>query len=134
MPRRKQPLPTAAPEDSRPCLTWAAALERFEEHLRAERKSRLTVMCYLGVLRALGRHLGGDRAPRPGQVSLQELRSYLCHLLTGDGEDRALTAGTVARIATTISSFFNFLQADGLWSYPDSVDTRIGSCRPESAW
>ncbi len=75
----------------------------------------MTVSSYLGVLRGLERYLGGDAAPRPDQVSLLELRAYLCELLTTKGDEcRPRTPGTVARIATTITAFFTFLHVEGV--------------------
>jgi len=96
-------------------LSWKQALDLFETHLRARRVSERTVYCYLIELRNLESHLSASGPSRPADVRLASLRDYQCGLLTGTSSrtGRALSAASVARVATTVSRFFTFLFEEG---------------------
>ncbi len=131
MPRRKTPAPAATRRTPQPraggpraakqrraqppALTWDEALDLYEVHLRAARKSPLTVKSYRSVLASLQRHLEPEGVEHPAGVTLQHLRTYTCGLMTGQTSDsgRPLKVSVVARIAGTAAGLFAFLHAEG---------------------
>lgn len=101
--------PTATPDAG---ITWSEALGSFETHLRAERAAVRTIEGYMRDLGGLARHLARRS---PTDVTIADLRDYLCGLVTGKAAAKGLPlgAGTVARIATVIRCFFGFLTDKG---------------------
>ena len=104
---------TAQPRES--ALSWSDALALYELHLRAARKSPLTIKGYRQVLEALVRRLSTQGVDTPAAATLQALRSYTCGLMTGETSEsgRPLKPSVVARVAGTIASLFAFLHAEG---------------------
>lgn len=96
--------------------TWPKALEIFETHMRARRLSALSIKCYLLEVEHLRDYLGGDHFPKPGNVTIEQLRGYVCGLLTGTAsrKKKPLAAGTAARITTQLATFFSYLEAEKL--------------------
>jgi integrase/recombinase XerD len=106
MPRKKKDVP----------ISWEDAIDLFETHLRASRKSGTTIRRYRFALEKLKEHLEEKKAPPPlpGQVTLQELREYQCGLLTGETAKSAKpqAATTVHCTTTILGCFFSFLTAE----------------------
>jgi integrase/recombinase XerD len=102
---------TAKTRRARP-LTWEAALERYETALRAKRASPRTLKRYLFALKVLRGHV----AKRPDEITLEDLRSHVVALLTGEAAPRRkpLPARTVAPSVAAVKGFFALLGADGL--------------------
>lgn len=94
-------------------LTWPEAITRYEEHLFARGASPRTVDGYGRELRLFAEHAGEGG---PGETTLGDLRAYQSGLMTGETtrRGRPMGAGTVARVTTTLVSFFRFLVDEGL--------------------
>ncbi len=102
---------------SKKSTSWPAAIDAYETHLRSRRTAEGTTVGYVREVRLFREHLAeDDDAPTPGEVGVAHLRDYQVGLLTGDASrtGRPLTAGTVARIHTSLAGFFEFLHAEGL--------------------
>jgi integrase/recombinase XerC len=88
------------------------ATARFLQYLRVERNaSELTVKSYGEDLAALADYLTeryGGRCPRPGELSVLDLRGYVAGL----GE-AGYAKATVARRLASLRSFFRFGQREG---------------------
>ncbi|MBX3467758.1 MAG: tyrosine-type recombinase/integrase [Planctomycetes bacterium] len=95
-----------------PALTWEAALDAYETHLRARRASPRTISRYLADLRHLAASLP-DRTP--GEVTTEDLRTLQVRLLTGEASvsRRPLSAASASRIGSAWRGFFGFLAAEG---------------------
>ena len=95
-------------------LAWDDALTLYEQHLRAKRSAERTVKGYLLEVVYL-RDYVSPRGTLPGAVTLQDLRTYQCGLLTGatSRSGKRLSAGTASRVAVTLADFFGFLEAEG---------------------
>ena len=94
-------------------LTWPDALDAYEIHLQARRLSPRTIDGHHRDIE----HLRYCLAPlRPDQVRVADLRGYQVGLLTGETSrtGRPLTAGSVARVSSTLRRFFAFLAAEGV--------------------
>jgi len=96
-------------------LSWDEALDLYELHLRAARKSPLTVKGYRATLQALQRHQERQGVAHPAEVTLQQLRTYTCGLMTGETSvsRKPLKVSVVARVAGTAAGLFAFLHAEG---------------------
>jgi len=94
-------------------LTWDAAIDHFETHLRAKRSSVCTLKEYLPNVRHLARELGTDS---PGHVTLHDLRNLQCRIMSGEASrsKRPPSASTVAGITKCWRSFFRFLAGEKL--------------------
>jgi len=94
-------------------LCWTRALEVYEQHLLARRASPRTREDHLRELRLLREHAAPKR---PGSLCLADLRDYQVGLLTGEASrsGRPVSAGTVAKVTSTLRAFFAFLAAEGL--------------------
>ncbi|MEZ4451507.1 MAG: tyrosine-type recombinase/integrase [Nannocystaceae bacterium] len=87
------------------------AIERYLEHLERDvRASRHTVRAYAGDLEALVVHLEAvlGRAPRPADLSVQNLRGHLADLY-----DRHRPT-SLARALSSIRSFGEYMRLQGL--------------------
>lgn len=88
------------------------AIARFLQYLRVERNaSELTTKSYRGDLTALADFLaeaGGGVCPRPGQVTVLELRGYVASL-----HESGYAKSTIARRLASMRSFFRFGQREG---------------------
>jgi integrase/recombinase XerD len=93
-------------------ISWAEGLDLFSTHLRSAGRSPLTLTSYSRTLASFQRHVVRDL----DEVTLQDLRAFTSGLLAGTTTNRGRPAkpSTVARIATTLASFFGFLHAEGL--------------------
>jgi len=91
-----------------PPLSWEEALRLYHDYLLARRRAQLTIYEYERTLKKLRDALAAD-APRPADVTLDQLRRYQLGLLR-----RRLAAGTVANATARIRSFFRFLYLDEL--------------------
>src|SRR5262245_26309483 len=96
-------------------ITWPEAVELYESHLRAKRAGKRTIEGYLFELDYLRDYLDRKKASvAPGSITVDRLREYICGLMTGEASRRGkpLAAGTVARVATTLAGFFEFLHEE----------------------
>lgn len=83
--------------------------DSWKLHLRAERKSPLTIRLYLGTLADLARFLESRGMPRdPAALSGEHLREYLTNQL-----DRGLSAKTVHSRHGFLSVFFRWMVDEG---------------------
>src|SRR5262245_3445066 len=98
-------------------LNWSTALERYETHLRARRSAAGTIESYLRELKKLaGRFELRVKRPTPAEVTTEDLRGYVCDLMTGDraNEVAPISPRTAARVVSQFRSFFGFLLDEGL--------------------
>ncbi len=104
-------MPTTIIKDA-PTLTWDDALDRYETHLRARRIGKRTLRDYLREVRIFREHVDAE----PAEVTVKDLRAYQCGLLTGETSrtGKTLGAGTVAKVATTLAVFFEWLTDERL--------------------
>jgi integrase/recombinase XerC len=88
------------------------AIHRFLQYLRVERNaSELTVKSYredLGVLADYLAESRGDACPKPGDVTVLDLRGYLAAL-----HEAGYAKSTIARRLASLRSFFRFGQREG---------------------
>jgi integrase/recombinase XerC len=88
------------------------AIHRFLQYLRVERNaSELTVKSYredLGVLADYLAESRGDACPKPGEVTVLDLRGYLAAL-----HEAGYAKTTIARRLASLRSFFRFGQREG---------------------
>lgn len=114
----KQPKPKKTTEPASAGIGWDEAVSKFETYLRAARKSPATIGEYIPSVRAVEAFVSNRRtpAPLPGEVTVHDLRDYLCGLLNGDASrsGRPLKPSTTAKCAAEFSSFFQFLYEDEL--------------------
>lgn len=94
-------------------LTFERALAHYGTHLRARRCSPKTIKEQLRELRHLRDRLGSLPLP---EVTLHDLREHVTGLLGGSAAKRKepMSAGSVARIASAIRTFFKFLEDEEL--------------------
>jgi integrase/recombinase XerC len=87
------------------------AIAQFLQYLRAERNaSALTLKSYGEDLAALAGYLADedDRVPRPNDIRMDELRSYVAAL-----HEAGYAKSTIARRLASLRSFFRFGQRQG---------------------
>jgi integrase/recombinase XerC len=88
------------------------AVARFLQFLRVERNaSDLTIKSYREDLTALGDYLvdaGGGLGPKPGEITVLELRGYVAAL-----HEAGYAQTTIARRLASLRSFFRFGQREG---------------------
>jgi integrase/recombinase XerC len=98
---------TEAGEDEPALLARCAeALEAFERHLGAERgRSAHTTRAYLGDVRHLLAHLGGQGIDELQEIRLADLRSWL-----GAQADAGAARATLARRAAAARTFFKWAE------------------------
>jgi integrase/recombinase XerC len=90
------------------------AIAQFLQYLRAERNaSALTLKSYGEDLAALAGYLADevDNAPRPGDITMVELRSYVAAM-----HEAGYAKSTIARRLASLRSFFRFGQRQGWMS------------------
>jgi integrase/recombinase XerD len=92
-------------------LTWEAARDLYETHLRAARKAKGTLLGYLLVIDSFVR----QGAPPPDEVRVHHLRQHVLGCFTGKttASGRPNGAGTVARVAAVLAGLFTFLFDEG---------------------
>ncbi len=95
---------------SRKTLTWPDALARFELHLRARNRAKLTIENYRRDLGRLRDHV----SVRPDRVTVDHLRGFLVLLMSGTPDRKRVSAATAGRYVAAQASFFRFLAAEGL--------------------
>jgi len=95
-------------------ISWPAAIELYETHLRAARKSANTLRRYRIALDHFVRYLEENGEPAPGGVTLDHLRAFQCGLFTGETarSKKPQAAVTVSTTTTVLSTFFAFLTAE----------------------
>jgi integrase/recombinase XerC len=103
---------------------WAAAIEEFGTHLGSERGlSQHTVRAYLGDVTSLARHAADRGVHRPGQLDVQQLRSWL------GGQSAAGSArSSIARRAASAKAFTSWCRRRGLVGTDPGL--LLGSARP----
>jgi integrase/recombinase XerC len=90
------------------------AIAQFLQYLRAERNaSALTLKSYGEDLAALAGYLADedDNVPRPGDITMVELRSYVAAM-----HEAGYAKSTIARRLASLRSFFRFGQRQGWMS------------------
>jgi integrase/recombinase XerD len=95
-------------------VSWPAAIDLFETHLRARHVSPRTLEGALADVKHFESYLGEPHSPpRPDEITPHDLRGYQADLFSGAATGRPLSAGTVARITSNLAGFFKLLEAEG---------------------
>jgi site-specific recombinase XerD len=90
----------------------AAAMERFDEHMRQQEYAENTIKSFLGDLGILQRYLKGN--PAIGKISTKDLQEFL-HWLQHD-RGKPCSPKSYARRLTTLKVFFAWLAGLGVLS------------------
>jgi len=106
------------------------AIDRFLQYLRVERNaSELTVKSYREDLSALGDYLSEareGRCPKPGEVTVLELRGYVAAL-----HEAGYAKSTISRRLASLRSFFRFGQREG-WTKTNPAKPLRNPRKPRS--
>lgn len=94
----------AAPDKVPVAVSWRAVIDHYREHLIAFGKSPNTVAAYTRDCIDVAQAFTEWGIVHPSQVGLPEVRRYLADL-----DERGYARSTVARRASTVRTFFEFL-------------------------